>query len=95
MPRAELLLHERHQIAVDAFVELRVWRVPHPVKGSDHAFKYGLALVVAGECVLRYDNEPGKGDHKHIGPDERPYDFTTPGQLLSDFWADVDQWRPP
>lgn len=24
-----------------------------------------------GNCVLRYDNEAGKGDHKHIGDDER------------------------
>lgn len=92
--KAELLLGERQQVAPDAFVELRVWRVPSPVPGSAHDLKYRLAYVVRGECVLRYDNERGKGDHRHIGPDESAYAFTTPEQLLRDFWNDVDQWRP-
>jgi len=52
-----------------------------------------LALVVNGNCLLRYDNETGKGDHKHIGEDEIPYIFTTPKALLGDFWNDVDKWR--
>lgn len=91
--RAELLLRERHQLSRDSFVELRVWRVLEPVRGSTHEFKYSLAHVVAGKCVLRYDNEPGKGDHKHLGKAEMPYSFTSPAQLLADFWSDVDQWR--
>jgi len=57
---AELLLDERHQIRVDAFVALRIWRVPSPVRGSSHAYKYSLAYVVGGINVLRYDNEAGK-----------------------------------
>ena len=75
-------------------MELRVWRLPKPVRGSTHAHKYALAYIVAGHCVLRYDNEAGKGDHRHIGGVERPYSFTTPAALLADFWTDVDQWRP-
>jgi hypothetical protein len=57
------------------------------------AFKYRLAFVVNSVCVLRYDNEAGKGDHKHIGGEQKPYAFTTPAQLLEDFWNDVDRWR--
>lgn len=91
--QAQPLLNERHLIDADAFVELRVWRVPSPVRGSAHDLKYALALVVKGKCVLRYDNEAGKGDHRHIGDDETPYGFTTAEQLLRDFWADVDAWR--
>lgn len=91
---AKLLLRERHELRPDAFVELRIWHVPAPVPGSGQAFKYSLAYVVAGECVLRYDNEAGKGDHKHVGTMETPYRFTTPVQLMADFWSDVDQWRP-
>ncbi len=91
---AELLLRERHLLGPDAFVELKIWRVPKPVRGSGHDYKYSLAYVVAGECVLRYDNEAGKGDHRHIGETESPYTFTTPAQLLADFWTDVDKWRP-
>jgi hypothetical protein len=92
--KAELLLNERHQLVADAFVELRIWRVPAPVRGSAHGFKYALAHVVARACVLRYDNEAGKGDHRHCGAVETPYRFTTPAALLADFWDDVDQWRP-
>ncbi|MEE9321422.1 MAG: DUF6516 family protein [Granulosicoccus sp.] len=91
--KANLLLHERSQIAIDAFVEIRVWQVPHKVRGSEHMYKYSLAYIVAGICVLRYDNEAGKGDHKHTGQSETPYLFTSPVQLIEDFWADVDQWK--
>ena len=87
------MLHERRALAENAFVELVVWRVPSPVLGSGHSFKYRLAFIVNGECVLRYDNEAGKGDHKHLGEKEAPYAFTTPAQLLADFWNDVDRWR--
>lgn len=91
---AELMLNERHVVSEKAFVEMVVWRVPSPVSGSHHGFKYRLALVVDGRCVLRYDNEAGKGDHKHVGEVEIPYVFTTSQALLDDFWNDVDNWRP-
>jgi hypothetical protein len=92
--RATLLLHERHQLSADSFAELRVWRVPLSVPASQHNLKYALAYVVDGACVLRYDNEAGKGDHRHIGAVETAYVFTTPEKLLADFWKDVDRWRP-
>jgi len=44
-------------------------------------------------CVLRYDNETGKGDHIHLLDVEEPYDFTTPEALLADFWRRVQKWR--
>jgi len=90
---AELLLNERHIVGENAFVEMVVWRVPAPLSGSTHAFKYRLAFVVDGQCVIRYDNESGKGDHKHVGEEEIPYYFTTPQALLNDFWNDVDNRR--
>ena len=90
---AQLMLKERHIISEDAFVEMVVWRLPSPVEGNRHGFKYRLAFVVRGRCVLRYDNERGKGDHKHIGNDKIPYTFTSPQRLLDDFWHDVDNWR--
>ena len=54
---------------------------------------YRLAFIVDGICVLRYDNEVGKGDHRHIGKTEKRYNFTSPEVLLTDFWSDVDRWR--
>lgn len=91
--KAKLMLRERHVIAEDCFVEMVVWRLPEPLSGSRHGFKYRLALVVNGVCVLRYDNEAGKGDHRHQGIEERAYLFSSPQALLRDFWNDVDHWR--
>jgi hypothetical protein len=89
--KARLLLSERQQIGSNAFVALRVWEVPEPVRGSAHGYKYSLALIVDGGCVLRYDNEAGKGEHKHVGPQQAPYRFVTAEQLVVDFWQDVDR----
>lgn len=87
------LIRRRVVVAEDAFVEIAVWRVPHPVPPSTHNFKYRLAYVVAGECVLRYDNERSKGDHRHFGTRESAYAFTTPDQLMADFNADIARWN--
>jgi hypothetical protein len=65
--KAHLLLKERRNLDDDAFTELVVWEVSTFVPGSAHGYKYRLALVVNGICVLRCDNEAGKGDHRHIG----------------------------
>ena len=91
--RAKQLLNERHVISEEVFVEIVVWRLPSPVAGSSHDFKYRLALIVKGKCMLRYDNERGEGDHKHIGDRKIAYKFTTSQALLDDFWKDVDNWR--
>ena len=91
--RAEPLIDERHVLAEDVFVEIVVWRLPRPLPGSAHRFKYRLALVEQDVCILRYDNEAGKGDHRHRGDIEEFYRFTTPERLLDDFWADVDARR--
>jgi Family of unknown function (DUF6516) len=91
--KAKLLLKERHAVSSQAFVELVVWEVPIQLLGSAHSFKYSLAYIVGGRCVLRYDNERGKGDHRHIGDVETPYAFSSPAQLMTDFWADVDNWK--
>ena len=88
---AEPLLDERHVLSESAFAELVVWRVPTPVRGSKHEFRYRLALVVDGECVLRYDNEAGKGDHRHVGEKQHEHRFRSAEQLLADFWSDVEE----
>jgi hypothetical protein len=68
-------------------------RLPKPVKGSSHQFKYRLAFVVSGKCVLRYDNETGKGDRRHFGGKETDYVFTTPDKLIADFQRDITRWN--
>lgn len=91
--KAELLLRERLWLSETDKVELVIWRVPKPLVGCIHAFKYRLALVAGGVCVMRYDNEAGKGDHKHVEEREVPYRFVDLETLQADFWADVEAWR--
>jgi len=50
---AKLMLNERHILSDNAFVETVVWSLSSPVSKSHHSFKYRLALVVEGNCVLR------------------------------------------
>jgi hypothetical protein len=88
---AELLLDRRDVLSEVAFIERVVWLLPRRLPGSPHRFKYRLALVVGGECVMRYDNEAGKGDHRHVGDHEEAYEFVNVDKLLSDFRADVER----
>lgn len=53
--KAVLPLDKRHVVAANAFVELVVWRLGTRLPGSWHDFRYRLALVVDGRCILRYD----------------------------------------
>ena len=91
--KATQLVHTRVAYSTTAFAELVLWQVPTPLAGSSHAFKYRLAYVVGGVCVLRYDNEGGKGDHRHYGDAERRYRFTTPDRLIADFQTDIARWN--
>ena len=91
--KAELLIDERHVLDIRSFVEVVVWRLPRPAPGSVHRFKYRLAFVVDGVCMFRYDNEAGKGDHRHVRKMEAPYRFIDTDTLLADFWRDVETWK--
>jgi hypothetical protein len=89
--KAKQLYYRREPISEFAFIEAVLWQLPSPAPGSTHEFKYRLALVVNGICVMRYDNESGKGDHRHIDGREEPFQFTTPAALFAAFRADVER----
>lgn len=71
------------------FVEIVIWHLPKPVPPSEHPYKYRLVYLVEGKRVIGYDNERGKGDHKHLGDREEAYGFVSPQRLMADFMADV------
>lgn len=91
--KADELLRTRIVFSETAFADLVLWRVPKPVAGSAHEFKYRLAYVVDGVCVLRYDNEAGKGDHRHFKGKESAYTFASPEKLIADFQRDIARWN--
>ena len=43
--------------------------------------------------VLRFDNEAGKGDHRHFGEKEGNYVFSTPEKLIADFQRAIARWN--
>jgi hypothetical protein len=87
--KATLVLHEKFRHAAGV-VELMVWQVPEPVPPSLHGFKYRLVYAVDGTRIVGYDNERGKGDHKHLRGKEMDYAFKDVATLLADFWNDVE-----
>ena len=70
-----------------------VWRVPKPTPPSRHRFKYSLVYIVSGRRVLGYDNERGKGDHRHVGNHEEAFAFSSIEELLARFTAEVEAMR--
>jgi len=69
------------------------WELPEPLAQSAHPYKYRLYYGAGGDSRVRYDNERGKGDHRHIGEKEEDYTFTTIDRLLDDFERDIANWR--
>ena len=65
--------------------------VPMPVPPSQHRIKYRLVYIVDGQRVVGYDNERGKGDHKHIRGTQRVYRFIDVPTLIRDFLRDVKE----
>jgi hypothetical protein len=91
--KAELLMRERLILSRRAFVEIVIWRLSKPLPDSEHLFKYRLAYIANQRCVLRFDNEAGKGDHEHLDETEAPYSFSNLETLQADFWAEVNKRR--
>jgi hypothetical protein len=91
--KADLLFHQRLEYDDGAIVEMILWRVPEPVPPTTHGLKYRLFYGRHGLREVGYDNERGKGDHRHFMGTEADYVFTTVEKLMADFWADVFRVR--
>ena len=91
--KATRLFEQRIDYDDGSIVEMVLWRVPFPVPPSRHDLKYSLFYGRPGARGVGYDNERGKGDHRHFLGVETSYVFTSVEQLMSDFWADVRTLR--
>lgn len=89
--KATELLRRRIPYTEVAFAELVLWQLPAALPGSTHSYKYRLAYVVRGVCALRYDNESGKGDHRHFRGRESRYAFEGVDKLLAAFQRDIER----
>ncbi|HMM64753.1 MAG TPA: DUF6516 family protein [Mesorhizobium sp.] len=87
--RAILIQHRRLNLHGGWIVQIRVWKLPAASRERPHGLKYSLFFGRRGERIVGYDNERGKGDHRHHRDHEEPYAFTTMEKLVADFWNDV------
>ena len=89
--QVRLVLDKKTMLAVGRIVHRKVWMVPKATPDRPHGLKYSLYCGKDGKNIVRYDNETGKGDHRHVGPDEveNTYRFLSLVQLLSDFDRDI------
>ena len=90
--KARRLIDRRITLTEADFAELVLWELPTRTAERPQGYKYRLALISNGVCVLRYDNERGKGDHVHVGDVERHYEFRDVDQLVADFLHDAKEW---
>jgi hypothetical protein len=72
----------------DVILEMVIWRLPAETADRAHGLKYRFFCGTAESCLVRYDNETGKGDHRHYGDAEEPYLFQSIERLVEDFRND-------
>ena len=90
---AVLLHRDRFEFDDGAILEMVLWQIHEPIPGSRHRYKYRLYYGRASRRIVGYDNERGKGDHRHRHGREETYHFTTVDRLVADFLADVAEER--
>lgn len=91
---ARLLYREKFIYADGAIREMVLWQLPRTVGEKAGALKYRLFYGAAdGTCLLRYDNEKGKGHHRHVMDVEEPYDFVDADILVKDFLHGIERIR--
>jgi hypothetical protein len=91
--KALLAFHDKQVLPDGAIVEMKIWEVPTPVAGSAHKLRYSLFYGAKDKRLVGYDNERGKGDHRHIGDHQERYVFKSVELLMADFLADVCRLR--
>jgi hypothetical protein len=94
MPKAKLVLRTKLVYPDGAIREVVIWQLPVATPDRPYGLKYRCYCgSAAGKCLVRYDNESGKGGHVHVGVVEHGYVFESVEQLLADFEGDVSRVR--
>ena len=86
--KATLILREKFVMPDGMIMEIVIWKLAKATTERPHGYRLFFGSPT-GECLVRYDNETGKGDHIHYGVKEVKYKFETVQKLRSDFWYEV------
>lgn len=88
--KATRIFYDKTVMPDGAVVELVIWQLPKTDTERLHGLKYRLFYGRNGVRLVGYDNERGKGDHKHLGDVESRYRFVSVEKLITDFLTDVE-----
>ena len=88
--KAKRLFYDKATLPDGSIVEMVIWQLPQANAERLHGLKYSLFYGRDGKRIVGYDNELGKGDHKHVGPKESRFRFVSVEKLLADFLSDVE-----
>jgi Family of unknown function (DUF6516) len=86
---ARLIENQKLTLDDGSIIQIKIWRLPDVTVERPHGLKYSLFYGRPGERIIGYDNETGKGDHRHYREREESYRFTTFEALILDFMNDV------
>jgi hypothetical protein len=89
--KAKRIFYDKAVLPDNSIVEMTIWQLPKPSSERPHGLKYSLFYGREGLRVVGYDNERGKGDHKHLGDVESRYKFVSVEKLVADFLTDVER----
>ena len=93
MPKARKETDSTRVFDDGSLLRIRVSEVAESVPPSEHRFKCSSLYGRPGKRVVLYDNERGKGDHRHYAEREEAYAFKDIETLIADFLADVRRER--
>jgi hypothetical protein len=91
--KARRIFYDKAVLPDGAVVEMTIWQLPRATTERPHGLKYSLFYGRDGQRVVGYDNERGKGDHKHHREVETRYKFESVEKMVADFLADVERAR--
>ena len=89
--KAQRIFYDKALLPDGSIVEMVIWQLPKSSSDRPHGLKYRLYYGRDNARVVGYDNERGKGDHKHIYNTEKRYQFTSVDKLIADFLADIEK----
>jgi len=92
--KGRLIYHEKYIYADGAIREMVLWKRPKKTSDRPYGLKYRLYYGLAdGTCLVRFDNESGKGAHRHIKGHEESYHFKDVEILVADFLKEIEKAR--
>jgi len=88
----ELLYHIKRLLPEGDIMEIKIWKIPLS-DNFPEGIKYSMVYIHKNERIIGYDNERGKGHHKHYFGKEEKISFNDWNDLVEMFKEDVKRLR--